>query len=140
MTTGPANTPSSENPPTNRPEDRRQFTRIEFEAEVTLEQEGRSYSTQLQDISVNGLLATTPTEYHIRTDIPCNLQVKLSENAVINMQASLVHSSSQFLGFHCVSMDMESVVHLRRLVEINLDDPHASERVLSELLKRRQGV
>jgi hypothetical protein len=123
---------------TGSPEDRRQFTRIEFEADVTMAQENRSYQVQLQDISVNGVLVTTPTDYHIRTDIPCTVQVKLSENAIITMLGVLVHSSSKVLGFRCDNIDMESIVHLRRLVEINLDDPNASERVLAELLKRRQ--
>lgn len=117
-------------------EDRRQFSRIEFEANVTLVQEGRSFTAQLEDISLNGVLLSTPAEYHIRTDMPCKLSIALSDNAAINMQVTLVHSSSSFLGLHCTSIDMESIIHLRRLVEVNLDDPQASERVLAELLKR----
>lgn len=117
-------------------EDRRQFSRIEFDAEVTLVQEGKSFTAQLEDISLNGVLLSTPAEYYIRTDMPCTLSIVLSENALINMQVTLVHSSSTVLGLHCTSIDMESVIHLRRLIEINLNDPQASERVLSELLKR----
>ncbi len=118
--------------------ERRQFSRIEFDADVHLIQEGKEYRAQLHDISLNGVLVSTPAEYHIRTDMPCTLNVILSDQAVITMQVTLVHSSSSFLGFHCTSIDMDSIVHLRRLIEINLGEPGASERVLTELLKRHQ--
>ena len=119
-------------------EERRQFSRVEFDADVYLIQESKEYRAQLHDISLNGVLVSTPSEYHIRTDMPCALNVLLSDQVVITMQATLVHSSSSFLGFHCTSIDMDSVVHLRRLIEVNLDDPGASERVLTELLRRHQ--
>lgn len=120
-----------------RPE-RRQFSRINFDADVSLTQEGRSFSAQLLDISLNGVLLSTPRQYQLRTDMPCTLSIALADSAIIQMQVTLVHSSSSFLGFHCTSIDMDSIIHLRRLIEVNLDDPQASERVLSELLKRTQ--
>lgn len=119
-------------------EDRRRFSRVEFDAEVRLTQEGKQYSAQLHDISLNGVLISSPEDYHLRTDMPCTLHVVLADHAVITMQVTLVHSSSRFLGFHCTSIDMDSVIHLRRLIEINLGEPGASERVLTELLKRHQ--
>lgn len=118
--------------------ERRQFSRVNFDADVTLTQEGRSFSAQLEDISLNGVLLSTPSQYQLRTDIPCTLYIALAEAANIRMQVTLVHSSSSFLGFHCTSIDMDSIIHLRRLIEINLDEPQASERVLAELLKRTQ--
>lgn len=119
-------------------EERRQFSRVLFDADVLLNQEGKAYRAQLQDISLNGVLITTPPDYHLRTDMPCMLHVVLADSAVITMQATLVHSSSSVLGFHCTSIDMDSIIHLRRLIEINLGDAHASERVLAELLKRHR--
>lgn len=119
-------------------EERRQFSRIEFDAHVTLTQEGKSFVAQLEDISLNGVLLSTPADYHLRTDIPCTLNIALAQDVAINMQVTLVHSSSNVLGLHCTSIDMESIIHLRRLIEINLADPQASERVLAELLKRHQ--
>lgn len=122
----------------NSHEERRRFSRIEFDADVRLLQDGNQYSAQLHDISLNGVLIATPSEYHIRTDMPCTLLVILSDDVVITMQVALVHSSSTFLGLHCTSIDMDSIVHLRRLIEINLGEPGAPERVLTELLKRHQ--
>lgn len=119
-------------------EDRRQFSRIEFDADVHLTQEGKSFAAQLEDISLNGVLLSTPEDYHLRTDLPCTLNINLADDVAINMQVVLVHSSSRVLGLHCTSIDMESIIHLRRLIEMNLMDPLASERVLAELLKRHQ--
>lgn len=116
--------------------ERRRFSRIEFDAEVSILQDGREYSAQLVDISLNGLLVTTPQNYQLRADIPCTVTVHLADEVVICMQTALIHTSSNLLGFHCTSIDMDSIVHLRRLIEMNLDDPAASERVLAELLKR----
>jgi hypothetical protein len=118
--------------------ERRQFSRVEFDADVFLTQEGRKYQAQLQDISLNGVLISTPADYHLRTDMPCTVTVKLADDVAITMQVALVHSSSDFLGFHCTSIDMDSIIHLRRLIEINLGEPGASERVLAELLKRHR--
>lgn len=118
--------------------ERRQFTRVGFAAEAELIQEGNLVHAELIDISLNGLLVRTPTEYDFRTDIPCCVQIRLSDDTLIQMQVALVHSGSQCLGFHCTSIDMDSIIHLRRLIEINLNDPSAAERVLAELVRRQK--
>lgn len=118
--------------------ERRQFSRVEFDADVEVQQDGKHFAAKLVDISVNGVLITTPAEYHIRTDMPCTIQVKLADDTIIKMQVALIHSSSRFLGFHCTSIDMDSITHLRRLIEFNLKDEGSPDRVLAELLKRHQ--
>lgn len=123
--------------PTESQLDRRQFTRVDFAAKVELLQEGRHLHAEMLDISLNGILISTPADYHIRADIPCTVQIKLTDDSRIQMQVVLVHSSSRLLGFHCTSIDMDSIIHLRRLIELNLDDPCAAERVLGELVKRQ---
>ncbi len=122
----------------NQPIERRQFSRVTFDAVVTVSQEDQKFTAQLVDISLNGVLITTPHKYELRTDRPCSIAVRLSQDVNIAMQVSLVHSSSQTLGFHCTSIDMDSMTHLRRLVESNLPGESASERVLNELLKRHK--
>ena len=118
--------------------ERRQFTRVGFAAQAELIQEGNLVHAELMDISLNGLLVRTPEQYEFRTDIPCCVQIHLSDDTLIQMQVALVHSGSQCLGFHCTSIDMDSIIHLRRLIEINLNDPSAAERVLAELVRRQK--
>lgn len=119
-------------------QDRRQFSRIDFDAEVSIEQAGRAFAAQLEDISLNGVLLSTSTPHRISMEAPCLVKIQLADKVMIHMQAALVHSGANLLGFHCTSIDMDSVIHLRRLIEMNLTDPHACERVLSELARRRQ--
>ncbi len=114
--------------------ERRRFSRVRFDTAATLAQEGSAYHAHLLDISLNGVLVETPDNYEFRADKPVDLSIILSDEAEIQMQVALVHSSSDYLGFRCESIDVDSIAHLRRLIELNLDDPAASERVLSELV------
>ncbi len=116
-------------------QERRKYSRVPFEAETLLEQGGKKFSTTLLDISLNGLLIKTPVDYHIRTDLGCVAHIKLANNTKINMQVTLIHSSSEVLGFQCTSIDMDSVIHLRRVIELNLENQGASERALAELVQ-----
>lgn len=114
--------------------ERRQYSRVPFEAQAIISQGGTSFICELIDISLNGLLARTPTQYHLRSDMPCSVKIILSPELAIHMQVALVHCSNNSLGLHCTSIDMDSITHLRRLIESNMEDPNAAERVLSELI------
>ncbi len=114
--------------------ERRRYTRIRFDTAATLAQGEVVFHTHLLDISLNGVLLETPSNYQVRADQPAHISIFLGDQAEIQMTVKLVHSSTRFLGFRCESIDMDSVGHLRRLIELNMDDPHAPERVLEELV------
>jgi bifunctional N-acetylglucosamine-1-phosphate-uridyltransferase/glucosamine-1-phosphate-acetyltransferase GlmU-like protein len=115
--------------------ERRQFSRVNFETQVLLSQGDALIQAEVQDISLNGLLIKTPKHYHLRSDLPCRAKILLANNIHIEMQVTLVHSSDASLGLHCTSIDMESIAHLRRLIEANMQEPNACERVLAELVE-----
>lgn len=116
-------------------QDRRKFTRIEFDTGVTLCQDNQAYHTYVVDISLNGVLVKTPDDYVLKADKPIDISIILGEETEIQMSVVLVHSSSTLLGFRCINIDMESISHLRRLIELNLEEADAAERVLSELIE-----
>ncbi len=116
--------------------ERRKFTRIHFDTGITLCQNGAVYHTYLIDISLKGILVQTPSEYTLKSDIPVDTSIILGDETEIQMTVELIHSSDKHLGFKCISIDMESIGHLRRLVELNIDCDHASERVLNELIEQ----
>ena len=120
--------------------ERRQFSRVPFNTSVSLQQGSESVDTQLVDISLNGVLIATPSRYRLATDRQCTIVVPLADDVRITMQVALVHSSSNLLGFHCTGMDMESMSHLRRLIEMNLHEQGAAERVLAEMLGQQTSV
>ena len=114
--------------------DRRRYTRVNFNARVSLAQYDKSFETNLVDVSLNGILMDTPENYEIRADVPAEASILLGDETSIRMSVRLIHSSSVVLGFQCESIDVDSIAHLRRLIELNIGDPNAAERVLNELV------
>jgi hypothetical protein len=53
------------------------------------------------------------------------------------MQGELVHREGHQVGLRCREIDIESIAHLRRLVELNLGDEDLLERELSALISSR---
>ncbi len=118
--------------------ERRQYSRVNFNAKVDLTQNNSHFSSTIIDLSLNGILLDTPQNYELRADIPAMANIKLGDDTEISMSISLVHSSSEVLGFRCESIDVDSIGHLRRLIELNLEDDNAAERVLNELVSARK--
>lgn len=118
--------------------DRRRYTRVNFNANVSFTQNRNTFESRLVDVSLNGILMDTPKNYELRTDLPAEACIKLGDDTEIRMSVRLVHSSSDVLGFQCESIDVDSIGHLRRLVELNIGDPQAAERVLGELVRARE--
>jgi hypothetical protein len=50
------------------------------------------------------------------------------------MSVELVHKEKGRLGFKCKHIDIDSITHLRRLVELNLGNADMLERELSALI------
>ena len=115
--------------------DRRKFTRVDFKTGVTLRQDEEVFHTTLVDISLNGMLVENPTHYVLDVESPIDASIILSDDAEIQMSALIAHSNDKHLGFKCRSIDMDSIAHLRRLIELNINDDSAADRVLSELIE-----
>ncbi len=115
-------------------EERRHFTRIPIDCEAVLYcQDGGELRTTLQDVSLKGALLNRPSEYPGGTGEKCELELLLGETTV-SMQGSIVHSDANQIGFRCDYIDLDSITHLKRLVELNLGDEAALERELHELV------
>lgn len=118
---------------TEQPE-RRRFNRVPFSITVTLLQGDHQWQADLVDISLKGLLVAMPPEARYDKRLSLAASIPLSDQAIIEMIALPAHEENNLLGLRCESIDMESISHLRRLIELNLNDPSAAERELSELI------
>ncbi len=113
----------------------RRFSRIEFDTEVRLINDKGLWKSKLIDISLKGLLLTVPRIWeaevgdHYLTEIFAD-----NEEAVIRMEVSITHIGEMQVGFRCEHIDLDSVSHLRRLIELNIGDPDILYRELSELI------
>lgn len=118
-----------------QPSDRRRFRRIAFDARTTIAQNGWNWPVQLVDLSLKGLLVKRPEDWQGNRAEAFDVDIRLDPQAHIKMQVKLAHDEHGQLGFVCEHIDLESISHLRRLIELNLGDEEELERELGALLQ-----
>lgn len=121
-------------PKTHGARERRKFSRILFDAHVELAQGDCHWRASLLDISLRGLLIQHQLPSQIKKNEPILVKILLSDNASIAMTVSVAHQHHNQTGLMCTTIDIDSVGHLRRLIELNLGDAGAAERELNELM------
>lgn len=114
--------------------ERRKFSRILFDAHVELAQGEFHWRASLLDISLKGLLLQQTLPAEVIHNEPILVKILLSDNASIAMSVTVAHQHHNQTGLMCTAIDIDSVSHLRRLIELNLGDALAAERELSELV------
>jgi hypothetical protein len=114
-------------------EERRRFKRITFDAHTSMTQGQHAWTVKLLDLSLKGLLVERPDGWQGNPEAPFDVTIDLGEETLA-MQAELRHDNNGQLGFQCMHIDVDSITHLRRLVELNLGDEAALERELSALI------
>ena len=113
-------------------QERRQFRRISFSAPVVVSQGEWQASAAVVDISLKGILIRADN-LNIDQDLDASIHIRLSDEIHINMMAELAHHDNNTYAFRWVQVDIESMVNLRRLLELNTGDILLMERELSHL-------
>ena len=113
--------------------ERRRFQRVAFDAPTVIAQGERQWSAALHDISLKGLLIGTPRDWNGDPDQPFEALIELGNEARVKMEVVLTRTQPHSLGFVCRHIDLESISHLRRLIELNLGDEQLLERELAAL-------
>jgi hypothetical protein len=113
--------------------ERRRFHRIAFDAPTEIVQGERRWAVELHDLSLKGLLIKRPKQWNGDPNHPFNATVQLADDACVRMEMVLTRTQSDLLGFVCRHIDLDSISHLRRLVELNLGDEGLLERELAAL-------
>ncbi|MBO0494626.1 PilZ domain-containing protein [Pseudomonas sp. Marseille-Q1929] len=120
---------------TEQASDRRRFRRIAFDAKTELRQNGREWPVQLVDLSLKGLLVQRPEDWKGNKALPFDVDIRLDPTTPIKMQVRLSHEDNGQLGFVCQHIDLDSISHLRKLIELNLGDEEELHRELAALLE-----
>jgi hypothetical protein len=119
-------------------DERRQYSRIAFAAPAHLLLGEQVLRVEVLDLSLKGALLRLPDQAdpgHLAVGTAAVLDVPLDQSGqVIRMQATVAHLDDGRAGLLCRSIDVDSVSHLRRLVELNLGDADLLQRELSALL------
>ena len=112
---------------------RRRFQRIAFDAATELVQGEQRWDVELHDLSLKGLLIKAPEGWSGDPERPFFASISLAADTLVQMEVLQARSDNQQLGFVCVHIDLDSISHLRRLVELNLGDERLLERELATL-------
>lgn len=115
--------------------ERRHFARVAFDAEAQLTTTTDRLAVKVIDLSLKGALLKLPPGHPMQAGDPCLLSVNLAQMEVlIAMAGEIAHVEGERVGLLCRSIDIESITHLRRLLEINLGDARLLERELKALV------
>ncbi|MGS0753419.1 PilZ domain-containing protein [Roseateles sp. GG27B] len=115
--------------------ERRQFSRVNFDVEAELITTQEHLSVQVLDLSLKGALLRLPDPCIVALGSPCLLKVLLGDKeSRISIAGEVAHVEGNQAGVLCRSIDIESITHLRRLIEMNLGDANLVERELGAMI------
>lgn len=122
----------------NSTDESRHFSRIPFQADVQLHFHltEEPHTARLRDISLKGALVETAQPIaNAFKGKTCRMVLLLGDDGEhIAMEGRVVHQEDQFMGIECQHIDLDSMINLRRLVELNMGDAALLERELAEVL------
>lgn len=119
-------------------DEHRRFTRIAFTATVTVRAASGQWTSELLDVSLKGMLVALPAERRLTIGDPVTVELRLDTgDAGIQVEAITRHLEPGRAGFEIHHLDMDSAMHLRRLIELNLGDDARLHRELAAMISTR---
>jgi hypothetical protein len=112
----------------------RRFLRMVFQAPARLNLAGQVREVQLLDISLKGALVDMGAALRCRVGTHGRLRLTLSPTTFIAMDVAVARVQGSLLGLQCTHIDLDSVTHLRQLIERNAQDPALLGRELAVLI------
>lgn len=111
--------------------ERRQFSRVAFQSQCFIISGDKKIEGTLDDISIKGALVYVEVETGLKTHDDCTFELNLTGTDItLHIEAQLVYTKESHYGLRFGNMELESMTHLRRLVELNIGD---SNKVQQEL-------
>lgn len=123
---------------TNSTDNKRHFHRIFYDADITISHESTALPCKLIDISLKGCLLYFDDTWTGELEDLYTINLTLSDEVSITMQASVAHVVGSYVGFKCEHIDIDSISQLRRLVELNLGDSDLLERDFLSLTELKE--
>lgn len=115
--------------------DRRRFNRVCFESPVRIKFAGHCYESSVIDLSLRGVLMHRPQEFTASAGDTVEVEIILSSETSITMDCDIVYSNEEKVGLSCNNIDIDSISHLKRLVELNtINAEELLERSLENLI------
>ena len=117
--------------------DARHYHRIPFHANADLLIDGSVHPCELIDIALRGALLKTNRPLTPVPEQPVVIKITLADSTLIlTFGAVLIHQQDDLYGFEFASEDVETLAHLRRLLELNFGDAQRAEEEFAYWLKK----
>ncbi len=117
-------------------EQRRKFSRISFHGDARLLVGDKDAACAVCDLSMKGALLEIAVPLALSVGERCLLELHLADGneVVVRMEGDAVHRENNHVGIVWKEIDLDSMTHLRRLLEFNLGDPDLLNREFSALI------
>jgi len=116
--------------------EQRHFLRIPFVSQSVILCPHKEHRGKLLDFSLRGALFQIEETPTIPLGTSCDLSIDFSGCDIrLEFAGELVHHESDHYGFHLGATDLDSFIHLRRLLELNSGDAEEIHRELFDWLK-----
>lgn len=116
--------------------ERRRFFRVIFSTPAKLSQGDCHWQTKLLDLSLQGALVEEPQDWPTDATGRFELSFALAGSDIeIRMEVESSHVGKKRLGLYCHHIDIDSVSHLKRLIELNVGNADMLKRELAHLLE-----
>ena len=114
---------------------KRRFRRVPFTTEVTLNAGQKVWSVELLDVAMKGAMVSSTGPLPLDLGSKCSLCITLPGTSIaLDFQAELIHREENRYGFKFISENLETLTHLRKLIELNTGDAEATRGELSAWL------
>jgi len=114
-------------------EERRQFRRLPFQADIQLFSGNGLWNSQILDISLKGALLEKPPNWNGKVGEIYRVKINLEDFSGITMSVVIAHIKEDCIGAQWTKIDVISFAKLKRLLELNFANPEQLERELSHL-------
>ncbi|MCE0493220.1 PilZ domain-containing protein [Vibrio salinus] len=114
--------------------ERRRFARVLYRAPALVTQGSKHVATTIQDLSLHGILLSAIDEPDLDNKQSIHVEFPLPESdIVIQLTASIVAMNKSTIRVEVKHIDINSIAHLKRLVELNIGDDSLLHRELEHL-------
>ncbi len=118
--------------------EKRHFRRAEFGTRGVAGLADGSVAFELIDVSLRGALIHPHESSLLRIGSYATLSIELpGSTEQITAEAECVHREHEYFGFRFTVIDIDSITHLRRLIELNTPEDGDLDRELAFLARSR---
>lgn len=104
-------------------DNRRKFNRVPFQCDCQIRCAEQVWSGELLDISLRGALFQLSETTSLEFGDNCYLDISLADGGIhLQFESELAHKEGALHGFRFLSENLETLTHLRRLLELNLGE------------------